>query len=172
MERILIIGCSGSGKSTLARRLGQLTGIPVVHLDQIWWRGNWENISKEEFDTRLAREMEKPRWILDGNYDRTLPQRLQKCDTVIYLDFPRWLCLWGACKRVIRYHGQTRPDMGGSCRERLDWEFFQWIWNFNREHREKLYALLEAAAGVSVVILRNRRQVGTFVGKLEENHEA
>ena len=41
MERILIIGCSGSGKSRLARQLGQKLGLPVVHLDQLWWKENW-----------------------------------------------------------------------------------------------------------------------------------
>ena len=51
MERVMIIGCGGAGKSTLARKLGEKTGLPVVHLDQIWWApGNWQHIEKPEFD--------------------------------------------------------------------------------------------------------------------------
>ena len=79
--------------------------------------------TREEFDARLSEELEKPQWIIDGNYNRTMPQRLEKCDTVIYLDFNRFVCLWGAVKRVIRGYGKTRPDMGGNCPERFDWEF-------------------------------------------------
>ena len=54
MEKILIIGCSGSGKSTLAVALGEKLGLPVVHLDQLWWKEGWRNVTREEFDSRLA----------------------------------------------------------------------------------------------------------------------
>ena len=112
MQRIMIIGCGGAGKSTLAKKLGERTGLPVVHLDQIWWSpGNWEHLSKEEFDARLAAEVEKECWIIDGNFNRTLDIRLERADTVIYLDFPRWLCLRGWIGRVIRNWGHAREDM-------------------------------------------------------------
>ena len=94
MNRVMIIGCGGAGKSTLARKLGEKTGLSVVHLDQIWWEpGNWQHIEKSEFDERLAEELRKPRWILDGNFNRTIEARLAVCDTVIYLDYPRIVCL-------------------------------------------------------------------------------
>ena len=86
MERIMIIGCGGAGKSTLARKLGKKTGLPVIHLDQIYWSpGNWQHLEKEEFDTLLIKELEKQRWILDGNFNRTMELRLEKCDTVLIL---------------------------------------------------------------------------------------
>ena len=90
MERILIIGCSGSGKSTLARALKEKLGLPVVHLDQLWWKPGWKNVTVEEFDSRLAMALNMDRWIIDGNYSRTMEARLAKCDTIIYLDFSRW----------------------------------------------------------------------------------
>ena len=68
MERVMIIGCGGSGKSTLSRILAEKTGLPLVHLDQIFWSpGNWQHLEKEEFDKRLLQEMENQQWILDGN---------------------------------------------------------------------------------------------------------
>ena len=166
MERILIIGCSGSGKNTLARKLGEKLKLPVVHLDRLWWTGNWENVTREEFDARLSEELEKPQWIIDGNYNRTMPQRLEKCDTVIYLDFNRFVCLWGAVKRVIRGYGKTRPDMGGNCPERFDWEFICWIWNYNKSNREKNYGLLRGTEGIQVFLLKNRRAVNQFLEQI------
>lgn len=163
MERILILGCSCAGKSTLARAMGEKTGIPVVHLDKLWWTGNWENVTREVFDARLAEELAKPRWIIDGNYDRTIEIRLQHCDTAVYFDFSRWTCLWGMLKRVLSSYGKVRPDMGGNCAERFDWEFIGWIWNFNREKREKMLDLLNNAPGVEAVILKNRREVRRFL---------
>lgn len=46
MKRVLVIGGNGSGKSTFSRKLGKKTGLPVVHLDKIFWRGNWEYIAR------------------------------------------------------------------------------------------------------------------------------
>ena len=137
-EIVGLLGPNGAGKSTLARKLGEKTGLPVVHLDQIFWSpGNWEHLSREEFDMLLLRELEKPTWILDGNFDRTMALRLEKCDTVIYLDFSRVACLFGVFKRVLTTYGTVRPDMAEGCPERFDLDFLKWVWNFNRKHREK-----------------------------------
>ena len=164
MERVMIIGCGGAGKSTLARQLGEKTGLPVVHLDQIWWSpGNWQHLSREEFDRLLLLELEKPRWILDGNFNRTIEARLDKCDTVIYLDLPRWVCLKSWLGRVIQNWGHARPDMAEGCAEWFDPEMARWIWRFNRDNRKRYYDLLAARPELNAVILKNRRQVRTFL---------
>ena len=170
MERIIIIGCGGSGKSTLARKLGKKTGLPVVHLDKLFWRPGWESISREEFD-RLHREaLSREKWIMDGNFDRTIPERLQYCDTAIYLDFSRIACLMGVCKRVLTNYGKVRPDMGEGCPERFDWEFLRWVWNFNKNKRERNYRLLKEAEGVEAIVLKNRRAVKQFLKWVEEEY--
>lgn len=163
MERILIIGCSGSGKSRLAGELGQKLGLPVVHLDQLWWEENWQNVTKEEFDSRLALALNMERWIIDGNYSRTMEERLSKCDTVIYLDFGRWECLLGMCQRILSYRGKTRPDMSAGCPERFDWEFVKWIWNFNKNNRVRNYTYLARAKHAETVVLKNRKEVKKFL---------
>lgn len=163
MERILIIGCSGSGKSTLARALGKRLQLPVVHLDRLWWREGWENVTKEEFDTALAQELAKPRWIIDGNYSRTMEQRLEKCDTILYLDFNRWECLLGMCQRVLGNYGQVRPDMSDGCPERFDPAFVKWIWNFNKNNRVHNYTWIAKARHAESVVLKNRREVRRFL---------
>ena len=164
MHRVIIIGCGGAGKSTLARKLGEKTGLPVVHLDQIWWGpGNWQHMEREAFDRILAEEMEKPCWILDGNYNRTLQPRLDRCDTVIYLDLPRLVCLGSWVGRVIKNWGHVRADMAEGCAEWFDPEMAMWIWNFNKNNRKRYYELLQNLDGRQVHILKNRREVKRFL---------
>lgn len=166
MERILIIGCSGSGKSTLARALGEKLGLPVVHLDRLFWHSGWTESSKEEIDEKIAAEIEKERWIIDGNYTRTLPMRLERCDTVIYLDFSRGACLAGLFKRILTTYGKVRPDMAEGCPERFDWEFLCWVWNFRKTVRPKIEAQLEKMPEVQVFRLKNRKAVWRFLAQL------
>ena len=167
MERIIIIGCGGAGKSTLARQLGEKTGLPVVHLDQIFWSpGNWQHLEKETFDALLMAEMEKPQWILDGNYNRTMERRLEKCDTVIYLDFNRFICLAGWMKRVITNWGKARADMAPGCNEWFDPEFAKWIWNFNNQKRAIYLNMLSHLEDKKVYILKNRREVRRFLSQI------
>ena len=163
MERILIIGCSGSGKSRLARKLGQKLDLPVIHLDQLWWTENWQNVTVEEFDSRLAMALNMDRWIIDGNYSRTMGVRLSQCDTVIYLDFSRWACLLGMCQRLLSSRGKTRPDMSAGCPERFSWEFVKWIWDFNKNNRVRNYTYLAQAKHAQSVVLKNRREVRAFL---------
>ena len=167
MNRVMIIGCGGAGKSTLARKLGEKTGLPVVHLDQIWWApGNWQHLQKQEFDERLLAELEKPRWILDGNFNRTIEARLEVCDTVIYLDYPRLVCLKNWLGRVIKNWGRHRPDMTEGCNEWFDPEFVKCIWNFNKNNRARYYEILNGARDKRVYILKSRRQAQKFLDSL------
>lgn len=167
MERVIIIGCGGSGKSTLARKLGEKTGLPVVHLDQIWWApGNWQHLEKAEFDERLKAEMEKPKWILDGNFNRTIEPRLERCDTVIYLDMNRFICLKNWIGRVVKNWGHARQDMTQGCNEWFDPEMARWIWNFNKNNRKRYYELLNGLEGKQVYILKKRRAVNAFLENL------
>lgn len=163
MERIVIIGCGGAGKSTLARQLGEKLDIPVVHLDKLFWRPGWVQVSKEEFDKLHREALAWEKWIMDGNFDRTMAERITRSDTVIYLDFSRFACLMGVLKRVFTTYGKVRPDMGEGCPERIDWDFLKWVWDFNKNKREKNYRLLNEAEGKETIVLKNRRAVKKFL---------
>lgn len=166
MEKILIIGCACSGKSTLARALAEKRKLPLVHLDQLWWKSGWENVSIEEFDARLDRALEMESWIIDGNFSRTMPLRLARCDTIIYLDFSRWECLLGLVQRLLANWGKVRPDMPRDCPERFDWEFVKWIWNFNKNNRSMNYTWISQARHAKAIILKNRKEVRTFLERI------
>lgn len=166
MERILIIGNAGAGKSTFAKALSQKLVLPLVHLDQLYWHGDWQTVDRSEFDRMLQAELEKPQWIMDGNFSRTLPHRLQYSDTVFWLDMPTWLCLWGVTKRVFTHYGKVRPDMGGNCRERFDKRkpaLYKGILGFHKRHRENYKTLLAQQKHVTVHIFRSRRDVKKYL---------
>ena len=168
MERIIIIGCGGAGKSTLARKLGEMLDIPVVHLDKLFWKPGWVETTAEEFDALLAMELAKDHWIMDGNFNRTMPERIKRCDTIIYLDFSRFACLTGMLKRIITTYGTVRPDMGEGCPERIDLDFLKWVWNFNKNKRESYYKLLNEVENVETIVLKNRSAVKLFLKSLKQ----
>ena len=102
-------------------------------------------------------------WILDGNFHNSLPIRLAEADTVIYLDFPRHICLWRLLKRSIQYRNSNRPDMTEGCSERLNLSFLRWVWNFKLELDPKMRKILDAnGAEKKIVTLKNSKQVERF----------
>ena len=166
MERIMIIGCGGAGKSTLARQLGEKTGIPVVHMDRLFWQPGWVATPDEEFESIMEQQIFADRWIIDGDFIATMPQRLQRCDTVIYLDMSRTVCLWGAISRLVKNHGKVHSDMGIGCPESFDPDFLKWVWQYNKNNRAENYRLLNEAKGIKIIILRNRREVNSFLANI------
>lgn len=158
-KKVTIMGCPGSGKSTLAKRLSKEYNLPLVHLDSIYWRRNWKNISDEEFDKRLGEEISKDSWIIDGNYNRTIERRIEKSDTIIYLDYSRLTCILGVIKRIIKNRNVVRSDMGEGCIENFDLEFFKFIWKFNKENRERYYNILSKLENKRVSIIKSRKDI-------------
>jgi adenylate kinase family enzyme len=167
MKRILVIGSGGAGKSTLARRLADRTGLPLVHLDALFWRAGWRKTSKQEWTRTVEELVQRDAWVMDGNYGGTLDRRLEAADTVIFLDLSRWTCLRRAVKRRIQFHGRSRPDVAKGCSEQLTWEFLRWVWNYPKKHRPKLLTkLAELASDKNVVVLRSPAEVEGFLTSL------
>lgn len=157
-QRILVIGPGGAGKSTFSRALGTATGLLVVHLDVHYWKPNWVAVSADEWRETIARLAAGERWILDGNYSGSLALRLQRCDTVFFFDFPRWLCFWGVFKRRLSVLAPRRNDLAAGCRERLSGVFLRWLWRYPYISRPRtLAAIQQANPPVRVVVIRNRR---------------
>lgn len=167
MKKVIIMGCSGSGKSTLAVKLGKKLDIDVYHLDKIWWYGNWQNISEDEFKTRLGEIMKNESWIIDGNYRGTLDMRLEGCDTVIYLDYNVIYCLINVIWRYFKNIGRVRADMGGECVEKLDFEFIGFILNFNRMNRREIYKSLENC-NKDIYTFRSRRKLNKWMENFKD----
>ncbi len=167
MKRILVIGTGGSGKTTVARRLAQRTGLPLIHLDALYWRSGWQPTPADEWRATVQSLISRDAWIIDGNYGGTLGVRLAACDTVVFLDLPRLVCLWRVLKRQVRHLGQVRPELAPGCRERLTWDFIWWIWTYpSRRRGEVLKRLAALDQEKRVAILRSSAAIDAFLASV------
>jgi len=162
MKKVLVIGCPGSGKSTLSRALHQKTGLPLYHLDQLFWNADKTTVDKEVFMERLRQVLQQEEWILDGNYSSTLELRLQHCDTVIFLDYPTRLCLDGVAAR----RGIPRSDIPW-VETQEDPEFTAFIQDFNTKSRPELLALLAQYPHKTLHVFTHRSQAERFLSRIE-----
>lgn len=164
MKKVLVIGSSGAGKSTFSRRLHRATNLPLIHLDRLYWKPNWvETTDKTEWKRTVENALRDDAWILDGNYSGTLEMRLEKCDAVIFLDYPRMLCLYRILKRVALYKKGGRPDMTDGCDEHFDWEFVKIVWNYPTRSKPKVEALLKRFEREKTIFrLRSQKEIEDF----------
>ena len=160
-HRILILGCPGSGKSTFARALAARTGLPVVHLDNIWWRADGTHVSREAFDRALDGLLRGEQWIMDGNYRRTMEVRLRAADTAIFLDYPESVCMDGIRARV----GQPRPDMPWT-EQSLAPELVALVQSYRRDNRPQVLALLQKYPDKQALIFPSREEAARWLSDL------
>lgn len=159
MKKIIVIGCPGSGKTTFAEKLKKITGLPLYHLDAIWHKPDKTHITQDDFDQRITEIFATDKWIIDGNYSRTVEMRLRECDTVILFDLPTEVCLQGARERI----GKKRYDLPWLETE-SDPEFECFIKEFAETSLPRLYELIEKyKAEKRVIIFRSRNEADIFL---------
>ena len=160
-NRILVLGCPGSGKSTFARALHERTGLPLICLDNLWWRADGTHISRAEFDRALAELLAGEQWIMDGDYSRTYEVRIRASDTVIFLDYPEDVCMAGITARV----GQQRPDMPWT-ESTLDPELVAMVQNYARDNRPVLLSLLQKYPEKQVITFSSRAEANRWLSQI------
>lgn len=165
LQRILILGSPGTGKSTLARSLQKHLQLPLYHLDQAFFRANWVE-SPDQLNHFLQTTLPTSTWIIDGNYHHTLPARLQQADTVILLDFPTRLALFGVLKRYLTHRNRTRPDMAAGCEERLSFSFLWYVLSFKHEKLGSTKRMIKEHPHLTYYHFKSRGEVKKFLAQL------
>lgn len=158
MKRIIVIGCPGSGKSTFSRMLHHDTGIPVYHLDMLYWNEDKTTVERKVFLERLSDVLQKDEWIIDGNYASTMELRLDMCDTVFFLDFPTDVCLAGVQAR----RGKARSDIPWVETED-DAVFIEFIKTFNEQQKPQILKLLQNQEDKRIFIFSSREEAAAFL---------
>ena len=162
MKKAIIIGCPGSGKTTFAEKLNKCTGLPLYHLDAIWHKPDKTHVSRDEYDERLAEIFKTPEWIIDGNYNRTIENRLIQCDTVFLFDLPVEVCLQGATERL----GKGRYDLPW-IENKLSVELKTTIEEFPEKYLPRIYELLEKyKTEKQVIVFKSRAEAEEFIRRI------
>ncbi|WP_297064651.1 hypothetical protein [uncultured Duncaniella sp.] len=162
MNKVLVIGCPGAGKSTFSRKLARKTGLPLHYLDMLWHRPDRTTVAPDEFDRNLQKIFTTDRWIIDGNYIRTLDMRLNECDTVFFFNLPIDVCLAGVEARM----GKPREDMPWTENE-WDEEFRQWILDFPKDQLPLIRQLLEShKSNRRIIQFCSRQEADDFINTL------
>lgn len=166
-RRILVDGMMGSGKSTFARALAARTGLPLIHLDLHFWKPGWVRPTDDEWRERQRTLLAGEAWIIDGNYNETLTLRLERAETVVYLDTPWWLCASRALARGLRAPGGKMPEGCEDSRVRRlrdEWGGVGRIWRRRRSEPECARSvLLRHGTHTTVHVLHSRREAREFL---------
>ena len=169
MKRIMIIGCGGAGKSTLARELAPALDLPLYHLDVMFWKPGWVESDRPEFFEKQKTLVAQEKWIIEGNYNNSIPIRAERADTIIYLDMPVPVCFMGALKRS--FSNKARPDRAEGCEEKFDLKFFWWIITFRKHTAPRIEKYLEEYKNKNIIILKSRNAVKDFLKNILNNSE-
>lgn len=168
LKRIAIIGGSGSGKSTLALKLGEITGLPVVHIDPMYWQAGWVQRTSAETERLALEAARRDTWIFEGNNSATMTERLERADMVIFLDVGTMQRLWRILKRTVRYYGRTRSDMAEGCEERIDWPFIKFVASYRFTGRPKAFAFLSKVPSVKVKHITGKADMTALLEDIRE----
>lgn len=160
MKKVIIIGCPGSGKSTFARALAEKTGLPLFHLDNMYWNADRTHVEKPVFLERLRSATSGEEWIIDGNYNSTMEMRLEACDTVFFLDYPVEVCLGGVESRK----GTKRTDLPWvETKDDRDEEFVNFVKAFRNDSRPRVLELLERFSDREIHVFTSRDEATAFL---------
>ena len=169
-NRISIVGGSGSGKSTLCNILSKELNLPAIHLDAINYEPNWVEIDKEERDKIISNKSAEDKWIIDGNYNKTLQERFEKADLIIWLDYSTIKQLKGVIKRYLKTYNKERPEIPG-CKERLDFTFIRYVLTYNKKKRPVIVEYLKNIPKEKVLVFKKQKDLNKWLKEFTGNDD-
>jgi adenylate kinase family enzyme len=162
--RINVTGNAGSGKSTLAQKIAKALQLPLVEMDRIIWAPNWKRVPPEICKARLAAQLKKESWVLDG----VSKVARRQADLIIFLDYPRHICAWRCTKRNWRYLLRSRPGLPENCPEwKIILPLAKIIKDFPSQAR---IAILKdiAESQKSTVVINNSDDLAKFIATIPD----
>ena len=174
-RRVIVTGLAGAGKSTLSIALAAKTGLPLIHLDLAFWKPGWTAPTEDEWRQKQREVLAGDAWIADGNYHETLDLRLERADTVLFLDLPWWRCSARALRRGFKLPGELPSGCEYSRWQRLrdEWRLALRIWRENREQPELERAIIsQHGQHVALHVFRTSREVDDFLETVEAGRPA
>lgn len=167
-NRISIVGGSGSGKSTLADILSKELNIPAIHLDGINFNANWVEIDKTERDKIISVKSAEDKWVIDGNYSKTIKERFDRADLIIWLDYSTFAQLKGILKRYLKTHNAERPEIPG-CKEHLNYDFIKYTITYNRKKRYHIVDNLANIPKHKILIFKKQKDLNKWLKEFTHN---
>ena len=167
MKRILVIGSGGAGKSTVSEELHKILHLPIIRLDEHYWRPGWVRPEHDEWKKKIKDLIQKDEWIMDGNYQPTLELRLSRADAIIFMDTPRLISLF---RLLNRRFTKPKTEIAPGCVERLDRKFMSYIWRYEKTQRPKIIKLLEKYKGEKeIYVIHSKKEMWSFLKTLPKS---
>lgn len=166
-KRIIVIGNNGSGKSYISDKISEITRLPVIHLDMLYWRPNWEVPSNDEWTSIQKELVEKNEWIIDGNHTTTLELRFASSDLILFLDLNRIKCLISVLKR----HSKKRIGSPEYLEYKFDkafWAFCSRLWSFSKTRKPIILSLHKKYPDKQFFVIKKRKNANKFLRIWEE----
>lgn len=159
--RICILGPSNSGKSTLAQSIGRKQGLPVVHLDRLYHlpHTDWQPRPETEFLRLHDEAIQQDGWVMEGNYMRHLPERLERATGFILLDVSTAISLFRYFRRTLLE--RDRPGALDGQQDTVKWRMVHHIAVLTPPKR-RTYEALYGRITLPKARLATRREVKAF----------
>lgn len=170
MKRIVVTGPAGAGKSELARGLGERLGIPVLHLDAMFWGPGWVPTPPAEWEAVQRRELAADSWIVESQVDDLLPDWLEAADTLVFVDVSALRCLWRVGRRRLNRQASVGTPAGTEPARlhRSLLKFARNQWRYRRTVRSRFLAeLARGREGRRDVVVRRPAEVRAFLGTVD-----
>ncbi len=165
MKRVLVLGSGGAGKSTISTELAKIFNLPVIRLDEHYWKSGWQRPEHEEWEEKVKELVKKERWIMDGNYQSTLHLRIPRADAIIFMDAPRLVCL---ARLILRRVTKPNTIVAPGCVERLDRKFMSYVWHYPKTHRPEIIEILEKYKNEKQIhVIRSEREMWKFLRSIK-----
>jgi adenylate kinase family enzyme len=141
--------------------MGDAQGLPVVHLDVVRHipGAQWVERDADEFGRLHDAAIDGEAWVMEGNYSRWLPQRLNRATGLIVLDVSTFTSLTRYLRRTLLERNRHGGIEGVA--DRLNLRMIRWIVGQSRKNRAQ-YRARAHSTEIPAILLPTRKALRRF----------